>query len=110
MFYRYEVRLSDNEEWRGICTYLNPSERRKVNAFMKSPKWYDTHPDVNTEAWFTEFGYNKHRDKMEKIISNFCWEHPCDNVQVHVRTAETLENIAICGKVQCIRLFDGKVA
>ncbi len=107
-FYRYEIRFSDNEPWSGIATAFNPDERRKMLRFLHSPKWYESNPDIESEAWFTEYGYNMYKDNMNEIIGSmgdYRTEQMMESMQVRVREADFLDNVACIGTVQCIRLL-----
>lgn len=101
MYYRYEARRINNKnsEWKGIFEYFSPYERRKWYC-LSVPKWYDENPDVESQAWFTQHGYDKWHEKMEKTIEDFLSWH--SNLEVRLLKVETLENIVFKGKTQCI--------
>lgn len=107
MYYRYEIRFSDDTPWMGICSELNPSENRRLERFLSVPKWYEKHPNTPSTCWFTEYGFQKYHDRMEAIISNmdqYRSSELMNQIQIRLRKAETLKNIVMCGKVQCIAL------
>lgn len=54
MFYRYEVRTDPDKPWEGGFQRLFPDQRRYIGRFLKEPKWYKKHPDVETRCWFTQ--------------------------------------------------------
>ena len=68
MFYRYEGRRLGQEEWLGICQALTPDHRRKIARFLKVPKWYNENPNIESESWFTQKGYDQYHERMEEII------------------------------------------
>lgn len=82
MYYRYEAK-DENGEYRGIFSFFDPSQRRYFNRFLKEPKWYKNNPNVESRCWFTEEEYRKYYH----II--------CD----------TLRQLAVKGKIQCITLM-----
>ena len=106
MFYRYEV-LEKDGTWSGICASpkgLNPDEKRYLNRYIREPKWYRT--GNNTEkastCWLTEEGFRKYKGLLESLIQrhNEWVKMP----PVRLRTAESLENIVVKGKIQVISL------
>lgn len=99
MFYRYEGK-NRKGQFVGIFCVLNPSQRRYFNRFLKAPKWYDDNPDVDSKCWFTEEGYQKYHKVIEDLISEL------QNVEVRLLKTETLENLVVCGKIQCIQLVN----
>ena len=103
MYYRYEGRYvgGDKEtEWEGIFQCFSPDERRKWYC-LTIPKWYEKNPDVESQAWFTQHGYDKWHEKMEKTIEDFLsWCY--DGWEVRLLQVETLDNIVFKGKTQCI--------
>lgn len=100
MFYRYEAKNKETNEYEGIFSFFNPSERRYFNRFLKEPKWYEKNPDVESRCWFTEEGYNKYHHIIDEIISGY---NGFDK-EVRLLTKETLENVVCKGKIQCIEL------
>lgn len=98
MFYRYEAKNKDNE-YKGIFSFFNPSQRRYFNRFLKEPQWYKKNPDTNSKCWFTEEGYRKYHS----IIEEFIIENSIENVRL--LTKETLENVVSKGKNQCIEII-----
>ena len=103
MYYRYEARRLDeeDEEFRGIFGIFPPSEARKWYC-LAEPKWYENNPDVNSQAWFTQHGYDKWHTKMEETIKEFLDCYGRDNFEIRLRKAATLDNIVFKGKTQCI--------
>lgn len=97
MFYRYEGKNRDGQ-FVGIFCVFNPSQRRYFNRFLKAPKWYENNPNVNSKCWFTEKGYQKYHKIIDSLISEL------PNLEVRLLKAETLENLAVQGKIQCIQL------
>lgn len=99
MYYRYEARYKD-AEWEGIFQFFDPSERRKWYC-LAVPKWYEKNPDVESQAWFTQHGYDKWHKKMEKAIEDYLnWCSP--GWEVRLLQTETLHNVVFKGKTQCI--------
>ena len=72
MYYRYEARRTDEEdhEFKGIFHIFTPSQRRKWYC-LAVPKWYEKNPNVESQAWFTQHGYNKWHETMEEMILEF---------------------------------------
>ena len=108
VYYRYEVRFSDTERWRGFCAYLNPSERRKIAQWLSEPKWYAAHPNVASEAWFTEYGFQKYRAKVEDVFREMARWRSGDmmkRLQVRLRKQKSLSDIVSRGKVQCVSVL-----
>lgn len=103
MFYRYEVKHPDKtgDKWVGIFQAFNGYERRQW-ACLTNPVWYNTHPNVNSKAWFTEHGYMKWKNKMDEMIKNFHFGN-CENWEFRIITSESLENIVVSGKTQIIQ-------
>ena len=105
-YYRYEARHSDDEEWKGIFSVMNPDERREAGRWLKEPEWYKSNPGVRSEAWFTEYGYEKYRGNMNRIISKIrdrSWSHDgTDALQLRIREKHRLRNQVVKGKVQCV--------
>ena len=99
MFYRYEGRSKDapNAEWQGVFMLFDPSQRRKWYC-LTSPKWYENNEDVESRAWFTEYGFEKYHEKMEDMLSEM--EDWCD---IRILTAPMLSDIVMNGKVQVIQ-------
>lgn len=54
MFYRYEVRIGSDKPWEGGFQCLFPDQLRHIGRYLKEPKWYKNHPDVDTRCWFTQ--------------------------------------------------------
>ena len=105
MYYRFEVCLQGFDNWLGICTILNGYELRQVGRFLTEPRWYKKNPDVRSECWFTEYGYQKYKEKMQEIINHMPdWhsEELMRGLKFRVREQEELKNIVMHGKVQCI--------
>ena len=101
MYYRYEAEVGS--KWVGICQAMTPDHRRKIGRFLHEPKWYGENPDVDSECWFTEYGYNKYHEQMEEVINNCCaYYFP---LKTRLRKSNTLDNIAMQSKVQCICLI-----
>ena len=102
MFYRYEGRRLGQKEWLGICQALTPDHRRKIARFLKVPKWYNENPNIESESWFTQKGYDQYHERREEIIKN-CndYYYPLETRLLQV---EELPNLAMVGKIQCIKL------
>ena len=98
MFYRYEAKNKDGQ-YVGIFSCFNPSQRRYFNRFLREPKWYKKHPDVDSKCWFTEDGYAKYHSVIEYLIN---WS---GNLEVRLLTKDKLDNIACKGKMQCIEVI-----
>ena len=108
MFYRYEVYLGRKEGWNGITSIFNPDHSQWMSRFLTSPKWYDSHPDIDSKCWFTQYGYDKYHKEMEEIIEDckeLYDEHP---LKIRLLKADNLENIVCSYKVQCIQLTTPK--
>lgn len=102
MYYRYEARYTGDKdaEWEGIFQFFSPDERRKWYC-LAVPKWYEKNPDVDSQAWFTQHGYDKWHEKMEKTIEDYLsWCN--EGWEVRLLQVETLDNIVFKGKTQCI--------
>lgn len=98
MFYRYEAKTKDGE-YEGIFSFLNPSQRRYFNRFVKEPKWYEKNPDTPSKCWFTEEGFKKYHDIIETFI--------CENRIEDFRLLKepVLQNLVCQGKIQCIQII-----
>ena len=68
MFYRYEVRIGSDKPWEGGFQCLFPDQLRHIGRYLKEPKWYKNHPDVDTRCWFTQEGFDKYGDLVEEAI------------------------------------------
>lgn len=104
MYYRYEARHIGYEEseWEGIFSCFTPYELRKWYC-LTVPKWYEKNPDVESQAWFTQHGYDEWHTKMEKTIEEFLsWGN---DFEVRLCKAEKLDNVVFAGKTQCIVLI-----
>lgn len=103
MYYRYEARRTDVEdgEFKGIFNAFTPSQRRKWYC-LAVPKWYEKNPDVESQAWFTQHGYDKWHEKMEDAIREFLDWFTEGTFEIRLLKKETLENIVFEGKTQCI--------
>ncbi len=102
MFYRYEAKRPNepDDAWKGICQAMTPDHSRKTARFLKDPKWYEKNPDTDSRCWFTQFGYDKYHETMEKIIDDCIeWYYELD---VRILMTETLEDVVMQGKIQCI--------
>lgn len=95
MYYRYEAK-NQKGEYEGIFSFLNPSQRRYFNRFLKEPKWYEKNPGVESRCWFTQEGYEKYHSIIDEMISGD-WR-----LEVRLLTKDTLDNIVCKGKIQCI--------
>ena len=103
MYYRYEVRQRDGS-WAGICSLLNPSERRLFNRFIREPKWYsmDNNAHKKSTCWLTEEGFKKYGNKIVKMIQKH--REWTETPPVRLRQTENLDNIVHKGKIQVINL------
>lgn len=97
MYYRYEAK-NKNGEFVGIFQVFNSFQGRYFNRFLRAPKWYDTHPDVDSKCWFTEEGYQKYRHVIDQMIKETY------KIEARLLTAEKLDNLVVNGKIQCIQL------
>lgn len=104
MYYRYVGRRLNGTDTslKGIFEIFTPDERRKWGSCLATPKWYSKHPDVETEAWFTQHGYDKWHGKMDAIINDFLDAYGRNNYEISLLRVETLNNIVSKGKTQCI--------
>lgn len=98
MYYRYEAKMP-HEEWIGIFQIFDPDQRRKWYC-LHVPKYYEKNPDVETKAWFTQHGYEKYHEKMDNMLSIYK-DDP--DIEIRIVTADTLDNIVMLGKTQCIQ-------
>ena len=102
MFYRYEVRIGSDKPWEGGFQCLFPYQLRHIGRYLKEPKWYKNHPDVDTRCWFTQEGFDKYGDLVEEAIKERgILNYP--NGEYRLVKSETLENIVMLGKIQCIQ-------
>lgn len=85
-----------DEQYEGIFSFFNPSERRYFNRFLKEPKWYENNPDIESRCWFTEEGYIKYHSVIDELISGN------RTLEVRLLVKDTLDNIVCKGKIQCI--------
>ena len=106
MYYRYEAKVlherrfsQEPGEWVGIFQIFDPDQRRKGYC-LHEPKYYEENPDIETKAWFTQHGYDKYHAKMDNMLSIYK-DDP--DVEIRIITAETLDNIVMLGKTQCIQ-------
>ena len=99
MYYRYEIK-NNKSEFVGIFSVFNPSQRRYFNRFLKEPKWYKNNPDKKSRCWFTEVGYQKYHTIIENLISEL------RNPEIRLLKMDTLKNIVVNGKIQCIELIE----
>lgn len=105
MFYRYEVRTDPDKPWEGGFQRLFPDQRRYIGRFLKEPKWYKKHPDVETRCWFTQEGFDKYGGLVREAIEK-------RGVEYRLIKSESLENIVMLGKIQCIQrinMYDLKI-
>lgn len=105
MFYRYEVRTDLDKPWEGGFQRLFPDQRRYIGRFLKEPKWYKKHPDVETRCWFTQEGFDKYGGLVREAIEK-------RGVEYRLIKSESLENIVMLGKIQCIQrinMYDLKI-
>lgn len=105
MFYRYEVRIGSDKPWEGCFQYFFPDQRRYIGRFLKEPKWYKEHPNVATRCWFTQEGFDKYGDLVKEAIEK-------RDVEYRLVRSESLENIVMLGKIQCIQrinMYDLKI-
>lgn len=107
MYYRYEAcPVQENKfhpmKWDSIFASgaLNPYQMRKINQTLKSPKWYKDNTNVPSRCWFTQAGYDKYHILMEEMIAEISsfWK-------IRIIKCETLNNIVVKGKIQCIELL-----
>lgn len=103
MYYRYEARRTDGKdhEFKGIFHIFTPSQRRKWYC-LAVPKWYEKNPNVESQAWFTQHGYNKWHETMEETILEFLDWFAEGTYEIRLLKKETLENVVFKGKTQCI--------
>lgn len=108
-YYRYEARFADTDEWKGIFSVMLPDERREAGRWLREPGWYKSNPGIQSEAWFTEYGYEKYRSNMNHIISEIqdrSWSHNGTNaLQLRIREKHHLQNPVVKGKTQCVCLL-----
>ena len=82
-----------------------PDQRRYIGRFLKEPKWYKEHPNVATRCWFTQEGFDKYGDLVKEAIEK-------RDVEYRLVRSESLENIVMLGKIQCIQrinMYDLKI-
>ena len=103
MYYRYEAMLPDGS-WTGICSVLDPSERRRFNRLVREPKWYSVGNNAGRKStcWLTEEGFAKYGTGIAALIAEH--RERVETPPLRFRTAETLGNIVVRGKIQVINL------
>lgn len=104
MYYRYEARVN-NGPWYGIFHAFDPNDRRKWHC-LTTPKWYNKHfprEVFRSRAWFTDHGYAKWHEKMEKTIEESTLK--ARGYETRLIAAETLDNIVMKGKTQVIQMI-----
>ena len=90
MFYRYEVRIGSDKPWEGGFQCLLPDQLRHIGRYLKEPKWYK------------QEGFDKYGDLVEEAIKERgILNYP--NGEYRLVKSETLENIVMLGKIQCIQ-------
>ena len=105
MFYRFEIRTSPDSPWEGGFQYLFPDQIRYITRFVREPKWYQNHPDINTRCWFTQEGFTKYGDIIQEAIEE-CGVLDYPNSKMRILKRPSLENIVMHGKIQCIQLIE----
>ncbi len=111
MFYRYEVRIGSDKPWEGCFQYFFPDQRRYIGRFLKEPKWYKEHPNVATRCWFTQEGFDKYGELVRETIEKRGVLND-SNGEYRLVKSESLENIVMLGKIQCIQrisMYDIKI-
>lgn len=104
MFYRIEARTNTSSAWEGIFHVLEEHCTRTAERGLAVPKWYRNHPNENSEAWFTEYGYRQFRDQIVAAVQEMNdWRRPEDQIVCRIRIADTLSGIVMSGRTQCIR-------
>jgi hypothetical protein len=98
MYYRYEAKI-EPDEWIGVFQIFDPDQRRKWYC-LREPKYYEKNPDIETKAWFTQHGYEKYHEKMDNMLSIYKND---PDIKIRIVTADTLDNIVMLGKTQCIQ-------
>ena len=104
MFYRYEARRIDGDvpsDWEGIFQHFDPTERRQWYCLCE-PKWYAKNPDKESQAWFTQHGYDKWHEKMDDMIEDKILCMGSNRLEVRLLSKESLENIVFKGKTQVL--------
>lgn len=103
MYYRYEFKRKDGS-WAGICSLLNPSERRYFNRMIREPKWYSVgnNAERNSTCWLTEEGFRKYGNMIAEMIRKH--REWAETPPVRIRTAESLDNLVVRGKIQVVSL------
>lgn len=99
MYYRYEMKFPESTEWKGVFQEFCPSHSRQWSC-LAIPKYYTKHPNEKTRAWFTQHGYDKWHSKMDEMLELYKKEM---NAEIRILTAETLDNLVMKGKTQCIQ-------
>lgn len=99
MFYRFEFRFPQDEQWHGISR-LNPSERRRIGRILAEPKYYQTKPEgAVDQAWFTEHGFRKMMPLLYDIVDEKAdWQY----FMVRIITANEIASWHTRGKTQVI--------
>lgn len=106
MFYRYEMRSSPSDPWKGCFQYFFPDQRRYIARWLKEPKWYQNHPDVDSKCWFTQEGISKYGGMVEEFIEKRLSDMP--EGEMRLLQTETLENLVMHGRIQCIQKCEGE--
>ncbi|MFR3412139.1 MAG: hypothetical protein ACLTS1_06325 [Coprococcus sp.] len=103
------VRTNHGKE---VSSVFSLDQLRHIGRYLKEPKWYKNHPDVDTRCWFTQEGFDKYGDLVEEAIKERgILNYP--NGEYRLVKSETLENIVMLGKIQCIQrgrdMYDLKI-
>lgn len=103
MYYRYETQKEDGT-WTGVCTIFNPSQRRKLNRFIRAPKWYNENgnADKKSTCWLTEEGFKKYDGLFMTLINQTRLTKSCPPIRLRIE--KDLPNIVMKGKIQVINL------
>lgn len=105
MFYRYEVnKYNELSEWEGVFSAFNPTQRRRISRWLCEPKWYKKHLKTKSKCWFTDIGFQKYHEQIEKEIEEVLAFH--SDWQIRKVENNRLDNLAMLGKIQCIQLLE----
>ena len=105
MYYRYEVRMSDDEPWRDIFTVFDGYERNRVLRVLPEPNWNANHPEVETEWWMTQYAYERYGKVFDEIIGEMYNFHPkkeMERMKFRLHTVEKPDNIVFESRTQCL--------
>lgn len=84
--------------------YIDSDAFQKLRRLLYVPKIFEPNP-ANTRSWFTEYGYQKYKDLIEKILYD-ANKYPYERDLQLIETEEPGE-VLLRGKVQIVTKIDG---